>query len=164
MELELEFQDATTSKQKAELREELDELLESLEDDPFIAAASGDEQKRLRAGLGEWTEDDFVVSSFGMDALPPFLYAVQLIDELPPHDESVEEFDEALSDFESMVGKAKYRPWEDIVEAREEVEEMVKAMPEEPETEEEQVKLAVLESRLAALEWLEGEFANWEEA
>ncbi len=164
MELELEFQEVAGTKEKAELREELEEFRESLQEDPFIAGATTEENRRIRADFGGWTEDDFIVSSFGMDALPPLLFAVQLIDELPPHEESIEEFDEALSDFESMIGKAKFRSWDEIEAARDEVEALVTAMPDEPETEEEEFKLAVLEARLAGLEWLAGEFTDWEEA
>ena len=63
MELELEFQEVTGAKEKTELREELDEFRESLEEDPFIAGATTEENRRIRADFGAWTEDDFIISA-----------------------------------------------------------------------------------------------------
>ncbi len=164
MELDLQFQEAAEQAEKEELREEYDEYLESLGEDPFMIAATAPERLRLLSPLGSWSEEDMIATSFGMDALPPLLFAIQLMEELPPHDETVEEFDEALNDFEATVGKAKFRPWDDLHEARATIEEMINALPEEPETEEQEVQLAVLEARLAGFEWLDGEFQDWEEA
>lgn len=164
--LETLWEDAGGKRAREELQIELRNWRADLEDDMFYPAATENEAARFAADLGEWTEEDIDEASFGVQAIPYMLWALQLIPELPAPGVQVEELPE-IPNFESaddFIGSTSLRAEAELEAIYEEARALVTALPEDMDDEDEIMRAAAIIVRATSFEWLLGEFEDWDEA
>lgn len=164
--LETLWEDAGGKRAREELQIELRNWRADLEDDLFFPAATQNEAARFSADLGEWAEEDIDEASFGVQAIPYMLWALSLIDELPAAGEQLEELPE-IPNFESaddLIGRTSVRSDEELELLLEEAHTLLGELPEDVEDEASIMRAAAIIVRVTSLEWLLGEFEDWDEA
>lgn len=162
---EMSWAESSAPADRQAIKAEYNDWRETLEEDIFLPAASADEKRRLAADLGTWSEDDGISASFGMQAIPFLLWAIELLPELPEMGVAVDDIPplEMLDDPEELVGDVSLRSRDELDAVLAEAQTVYEEM-EDPDTDEEAAACAAIVARTMTLEWLAGLFTNWDEA
>lgn len=103
-----------------EVAEALAELTEWLHEDDVIAGFSPDEQQLLAHPIEEWTDEQRIAAASRAESLGVLLWALQIVDVIPPWDEPFDTVEEAPlgENVEELLERANLRPLDEIERAR----------------------------------------------